>query len=94
MGDKIDASEKAAVEEDIKSLKAVVEATANGEISDAQLDELKAGKEKLMNSAQALFAKMYEQTQGAAGAQGAGPDMGAGQGAADDDVVDADFKEV
>ncbi len=94
VGDKIDASEKAAVEEDIKSLKAVVEATANGEISDAQLDELKAGKEKLMNSAQALFAKMYEQTQGAAGAQGAGPDMGAGQGAADDDVVDADFKEV
>ncbi|MCI8506344.1 MAG: molecular chaperone DnaK [Lachnospiraceae bacterium] len=93
-GDKIDASQKAAVEEDIKALKAVVEATANGEISDAQLDELKAGKEKLMNSAQALFAKMYEQAQGAAGAQGAGPDMGAGQGAADDDVVDADYKEV
>ncbi len=93
-GDKIDASQKAAVEEDIKSLKAVVEATVNGEISDAQLDELKAGKEKLMNSAQALFAKMYEQAQGAAGPQGAGPDMGAGQGAADDDVVDADYKEV
>ncbi|MCI8465085.1 MAG: molecular chaperone DnaK [Lachnospiraceae bacterium] len=95
-GDKIDASEKAAVEEDIKALKAVVEATANGEISDAQLDELKAGKEKLMNSAQALFAKMYEQAQGAAGAQNAGPDMGAGSGAgaADDDVVDADYKEV
>ncbi len=93
-GDKIDASQKAAVEEDIKSLKAVVEATANGEISDAQLDELKAGKEKLMNSAQALFAKMYEQAQGAAGPQGAGPDMGAGQSAADDDVVDADYKEV
>ena len=91
-GDKIDASEKAAVEEDIKALKAVVEATANGEISDAQLDELKAGKEKLMNSAQSLFAKMYEQAQGAAGAQGAGPDMGAGS--ADDDVVDADYKEV
>ena len=81
-----------AVEEDIKALKAVVEATANGEISDAQLDELKAGKEKLMNSAQSLFAKMYEQAQGAAGAQGAGPDMGAGS--ADDDVVDADYKEV
>ena len=53
----------------MKALKAVVDATANGEISDAQLDELKAGKEKLMNSAQALFAKMYEQAQGAAGAQ-------------------------
>ncbi len=92
-GDKIDASQKAAVEEDIKSLKAVLEATANGEISDAQLDELKAGKEKLMNSAQALFAKMYEQTQGsAAGAQGGNAAGNAGSG--DDDVVDADFKEV
>ena len=86
------------MEEDIKSLKAVVDATANGEISDAQLDELKSGKEKLMNSAQALFAKMYEQAQsaqGAQGAQGAGPEAGAGAGqAADDDVVDADYKEV
>lgn len=90
-GSKLDASQKAAVEEDLKALKAVVDATANGEISDAQLDELKAGKEKLMNSAQALFAKMYEQAQGA---QGAGPDMGAGAGQADDDVVDADYKEV
>ena len=42
---------------------------------------------------------MYEQTQGAAG-NGAGPDMsgaaGAGSttGAPEDDVVDADFKEV
>ena len=46
-----------------------------------------------MNSAQALFAKMYEQTQGTAGgAQGAAGSTGAGQ--ADDDVVDADYKEV
>mgnify|MGYP000842186364 CR=1 FL=1 len=42
---------------------------------------------------------MYEATQGA-GAAGAGPDMGAGAaggaaaGSADDDVVDADYKEV
>ena len=97
-GDKIDPAQKSAVEEDIKSLKAVVDATANGEISDAQLDELKSGKEKLMNSAQALFAKMYEQAQSAQGAQGAqsaGPEAGAGAGqAADDDVVDADYKEV
>ena len=79
----------------MKALKAVVDATANGEISDAQLDELKAGKEKLMNSAQALFAKMYEQAQGAAGgAQDAGAAGSAGAGQADDDVVDADYKEV
>ena len=64
------------------------------EVTDAQIEELKAGKEKLMNSAQKLFAKMYEQTQGA-GAQGAGPDMGAqGAGNANDDVVDGDYKEV
>ena len=92
-GSKLDAAQKETVEADMKALKAVVDATANGEISDAQLDELKAGKEKLMNSAQALFAKMYEQTQGTAGgAQGAAGSTGAGQ--ADDDVVDADYKEV
>ncbi len=94
VGDKLDPSEKANVEADLAALKAVVDATANMEISDSQLDELKAGKEKLMNSAQNLFAKMYEQNQGAAGA---GPDMNYGgetQSGADDDVVDADYREV
>ena len=51
-----------------------------------------------MNAAQKLFQKMYEQTQGQAGAQGAGPDMsGAGAGAGStgaDDVVDGDYREV
>ena len=50
-----------------------------------------------MASAQALFAKVYEQAQAAgagAGAAGAGPDMGAGAGAPDDDVIDGDFREV
>ena len=64
VGDKIDANDKTAVEADLAALKAVVDATANGEISDSQLDELKSGKEKLMNSAQKLFAKVYEQAQG------------------------------
>ena len=96
VGDKIDANDKAAVEADLASLKAVLERTANVEaISDTDLDELKAGKEKLMESAQKLFAKVYEQSQGA---QGAGPDMGAGAGAGytapDDDIVDGDFREV
>ena len=59
---------------------------------------IKAGKEKLMQSAQKLFAKVYEQSQ-AGGAAGAGPDMGgAAQGGSEagygDDVVDADYKEV
>ena len=51
-----------------------------------------------MNSAQALFAKVYEQAQGAAGAGGAGPDMGGAyqesQGTQDDNVVDGDYREV
>ena len=93
-GDKIDAGARSQVEADLASLKAVVDATANMEISESQLDELKAGKEKLMNSAQQLFAKMYEQAQGAQG----GADYsqaGYGQSAGpDDDVVDADYKEV
>ena len=70
-------------------------------MSDSEVDELKAAKEKLMESAQSVFQKMYESAQGAAGAAGpdmgagAGPDMGAGQntGAADD-VVDGDYREV
>ena len=97
VGDQIDPSAKATVEDDLKALKAVLEATANMEISDAQLEELKSGKEKLMNDAQALFQKVYENAQAAgAGAAGAGPDMSqqAGGSAPDDDVVDADYKEV
>ena len=63
-GDKIDASEKAAVQEKIDALKAVVDRTANqADISDADIDALKSGKEDLMNAAQKLFQKMYEQTQ-------------------------------
>ena len=99
-GDKIDASEKAAVQEKINALKAVVDRTANQtDISDADIDALKSGKEDLMNAAQKLFQKMYEQTAGAQGAgpQGAGPDMGgAGQSTSGpaDDVVDGDYREV
>ena len=45
--------------------------------SDAQIAEIKAGKDKLMQSAQKVFAKMYEQAGANAGA-GAGPNPGAG----------------
>ena len=92
VGDKIDPNDKAAVEADLQALKDVI-AKCGDEITDAQLDDLKSGKEKLMNSAQKLFAKLYEQAQGAAGA---GPDMGAGSTGStqDDDVVDGDYREV
>ena len=91
-GDKLADADKQAVQADIDALKATVAAIGENEPTEAQVEELKAGKEKLMNSAQQLFSKMYEQAQ-AAGAQGAGPDMGAGS-KAEDDVVDGDFTEV
>ena len=101
VGDKLDPADKAEVEADLKALKDVI-AQCTDEVTDAQLADLKAGKEKLMASAQKLFAKVYEQQQQAAG--GAGPDMGGfnpnqggtsnGAGSADDDVVDGDYREV
>ena len=98
VGDKIDASAKATVEDDLTALKAVLERTKDQEMSDSDIAEMKAAKEKLMTDAQALFAKVYEQAQGAAGAQGAGPDMNADSAGSDmgaaDDVVDGDYREV
>ena len=100
VGDKVSASEKEAVEADLNALKAVVDRTTPENMTDADVDEFKSAKEKLMNSAQALFAKLYEQNQGAAGAAGAGPDMGGAQTASDagytqdDNVVDGDYREV
>ncbi|MDD6614671.1 MAG: molecular chaperone DnaK [Lachnospiraceae bacterium] len=93
VGDKIDAGDKSAVEADLKALKDLIASTNPEDMTEAQVAELKAGKEKLMESAQKLFAKVYEQAQGAAG-----PDMGAGAQTgntqADDDVVDGDYREV
>ena len=98
-GDKIDANDKTAVEADLNALKDILAKCGNtDEISDVQIQDIKAAKEKLMQSAQKLFAKMYEQAQAQGGAQ-AGPDMGAGaQGGSNeaygDDVVDGDYREV
>ena len=104
VGDKIDASEKAEVEADCKALKELLEKVNMEDISDAQIAEIKAGKDKLMQSAQKVFAKMYEQA-GAGANAGAGPNPGAGagpnpgagagpEGYGSDDVVDGDYKEV
>ncbi len=96
-GDKIDPNDKANVEADLKALKDLVDSTDAENMTDAQVADIKAAQEKLMTGAQSLFAKMYEQAQGA---QGAGPDMGSAQsagpdmGSANDDVVDGDYREV
>ncbi|SCH71097.1 Heat shock protein 70 [uncultured Clostridium sp.] len=100
VGDKIDTNDKAAVEADLNALKEAINKAPAEQMTDAQVEEIKAAKEKLMNSAQKLFAKVYEQAQaaqGAAGAQGqAGPQAGqsASQAGYGDDVVDGDYKEV
>ncbi len=99
VGDKIDASAKAGVEADLTAVKDILEKTKDREMTDSELDELKAAKEKLMNDSQALFTKMYEnmqQAQGAAGPQAG--DMGGTQqadnSAPNDDIIDGDFREV
>ena len=97
VGDQIDASEKSSLEADLNDLKALLESTKDTEMTDDQVAELKGKQEALMSKAQNLFTKMYENMQGAAGA--AGPDMGGTEqaqdaGAAADDVVDGDYREV
>jgi len=94
VGDKLDEADKAAVEADCQALKDLLAKATEDELSDAQVDEIKVAKEKLMESAQQLFTKMYEQ----AGA-GAAPEGGhtpeepiAPEGY--DDVVDGDYTEV
>ena len=98
-GDKLDANDKAAVEADLNALKDILAKYTNTEdLGDAQVAEIKAAQEKMMESAQKLFAKMYEAQNPQGGAGQAGPDMGgASQGGNEagygDDVVDADYKE-
>ncbi len=100
VGDSLDASDKSAVEADLAALRELIDKHQNAEdMTESDVAEMKAAQEKLTESAQKVFAKMYEHAQAAQGA-GAGPDMGqagpdmSSSGQADDDVVDAEFKEI
>ena len=99
VGSQISDSDKATVEADLKALEDVLAANPLEGITKDGAEQIKAAQEKLMQSSQALFTKVYEQAQ-AAGAAGAGAaDAGATasesqNGNADDNVVDGDFKEV
>ena len=97
VGDKLDAADKSSVEADVQALKDILAKSTPEDTSDAQVAEIKAAKDKLMESAQKLFTKMYEQA-GAAGAGAAGgptPEAGpAPEGFQGHDVVDGDYKEV
>ncbi|MFC7461931.1 molecular chaperone DnaK [Hydrogenophaga defluvii] len=89
-GDKLDAAEKDAIEAAIKDL----EEAAKGEDKDA----IEAKSTALMTTSQKLGEKMYadQQAQQAAAAAGAGASEGASSSSkpVDDDVVDAEVKEV
>lgn len=94
VGDKLDAADKSSVEADVQALKDILAKSTPEDTSDAQVAEIKAAKDKLMESAQKLFTKMYEQA-GAAAAGGPTPEAGpAPEGFQGDDVVDGDYKEV
>ena len=99
VGSQISDSDKATVEADLKALEDVLAANPLEGITKDGAEQIKAAQEKLMQSSQALFTKVYERAQ-AAGAAGAGAaDAGATasesqNGNADDNVVDGDFKEV
>jgi len=95
VGDKIDAADKEKVEEKLKHLKELIEKTNPEVMSDGEVEDIKAAKEALMESAQALFQKVYEQAQAA----GVNPEDFANAGAnatndTADDVVDGDYKEL
>ena len=96
VGDKLDANDKSEVEADLNALKEAINRAPIDQMTDAQVEDIKAGKEKLMQSAQKLFAKVYEQAQAAQGGAQAGGAQGqtAGQAGYGDDVVDGDYKEV
>ena len=96
VGDKINSDDKTKVEGDLNHLKDLIQKSNPEVMSEGEVADIKAAKEKLMESAQALFAKLYEQSQG-----GPAPDMSGAGGAAGntgstygDDVVDGDYREV
>ena len=98
VGDKLDPTLKATVENDLKALEDLVNSTDINNVTPSQTEELKAKRDTLMNSAQQLFSKMYEQAQSQyAGQQGSYTDPYADQKTDNnggDDVVDGDYKEV
>ena len=97
VGDNLDANDKAAVEVDLTTLKEAINRAPIDAMTDDQINDIKAGKEKLMESAQKLFAKVYEQAGAAQNAGATGADTTGAQDAgtsSNDDVIDGDFKEV
>ncbi len=106
IGDKLDPTDKGAVENAMNTLKTKVEGLKNTQPNEAQVAELKSGIEALTKALNDAAAKLYQQNGGQPGPDGfgggAGPDGGSQGGynggnqggAGPDDVVDADYKEI
>jgi molecular chaperone DnaK len=92
LGEKVDAETKSKVEQEVASLKKIIEKGDN-------VDDMKKGIDSLTQASHKLAEIMYAQaTKDQAGQQpGGGPETGgdqAGESKTDEDVVDADFEEV
>ena len=84
----------------MKELQEYIDSTDPQNVTPDQTEQLKAKKESLLNAANQLFAKMYEQAQAAN--QGGSQNFGGGSYTEPnygtekpgDDVVDGDYREV
>src|SRR5690625_2365748 len=86
LDDKVTEEEKTKAEEAKEALKKALEGD--------DTEDIKAKKEALEQEVQQLSVKLYEQMAQEQGAQGAAGAEGDASGAADDDVVDAEYEEV
>ena len=96
VGDKINSSERETVEADIQALKDLLSKTTPETMTESDVEKIKDAKEKMMNSANAVFTKMYEQSSQSnsnyAGYEQA--NNASNNNYSNDDYVDADYKEV
>ena len=83
VGEQLSDADKATVQADIDHLKELLNKTNPEVMSDGEVEDIKAAKEKLMTDSQQLFQKVYEKAQAAQGGAQGGPDMGGFQGGPD-----------
>ncbi|WP_279051708.1 molecular chaperone DnaK [Intestinibacter bartlettii] len=85
LGDKVSAEDKSAIESALENLKSVKDKESS------TAEELKTAMDEVMNKFHKISEQMYQQAQAEQAAQGGEE---ASQNQSNDDVVDADFKEV
>jgi len=90
-GDKLDEADKTAIEAAIKEVDDLLKTDADKAAIDAKVEALSQASQKL---GEKMYADMQAQQGAAQQAAGGGAQAGGGAKPADDNVVDADFKEV